>query len=140
MDLSLPKREKALPTAAARATCDTRGNTSARRASRLSDMVRPTVGAPQQLVQPRRRFFLHPGKDVRIRIHRQRNRRVPEHLLYHLRMLAVDESYPEFLSHRLSSPHATRVFGLPLGLTSPLLALSSRTQKNRKPNHYWAPT
>ena len=33
-----------------------------------------------------------PGQHVRIRVHRQRDRRVPEHLLYDLRMLAVDEA------------------------------------------------
>ena len=50
------------------------------------------MGARQQRIQPRCRLFLHAGEDVRIRIHRERDRRVPEHLLNDLRMLAVDEA------------------------------------------------
>ena len=60
--------------------------------------------------------LLHPGQDVRIGVQRQRDRRVPEHLLNHLRVLAVDEPYSEFPSHPLSSRQATRVFGVPLGV------------------------
>ncbi len=50
------------------------------------------MGARQQRIQPRRRLFLHPREDVRIRVQRQRDRCVPEHLLNYLRMLAVYET------------------------------------------------
>ena len=46
-----PSVRKALQTAAARATCNTRSNTSARRPSRLSDMRLALVGARQRWKQ-----------------------------------------------------------------------------------------
>ena len=93
-----------------------------RGASRLSDMVRATVAAPQQLIQPRRRLLLHTGKDVRIGVQRERDRRVPEHLLHDLGMLAVYEAYSQFPTHPPSSRQAPEFLGYHLGYHSPLFA------------------
>ena len=46
----------------------------------------------------------------RVGVHRERDRRVSEHLLDDLRLLAVNEPYSEFPSHPQSSRQTTRVF------------------------------
>ena len=65
----------------------------------------------QQRIQPRRPLLLHAGQDVRIGIQRQRDRRVPEHLLYDLRRpfarwdVGLPDSLPAYrVLHGLSGP------------------------------------
>ncbi len=75
-------------------------------------MVRATVGARQQRIQPRRRLFLHTREYVRIGVHRQRDRCVPEHLLDDLRMLAVDETERRRCVTKIVEPYCREASGL----------------------------
>ncbi len=83
---------------------------------------RPGMGlTSQQPVQPRRRLLLRTGQDPRIRIHRERDRRVPEHLLYDLRVLSVDETERRGCVPKIVEPHVRETGGLEDRLEVPLL-------------------